>query len=235
MQAFVPDYIHFREHRDEFNAILGRINRNSSETTAVELLFTELWDYIDRAKQTLAERIAEECPFDRFQIECEKEWESYCHILGQTSGKSVDLWQLLQPALRIMRRREPHILTEVRSQHASLGSVSAFIPHRHRVLFLSGQGTNARLAKTLLDQTGWLKHSNFDFVVPDALYEMPAFTNEEQLEKIGLDGLVKSGLYDKNARYREWRAGFEDLFLVIGIIGTKSNCISIKIQSPFSW
>ncbi|OTQ83183.1 hypothetical protein BG30_18040 [Bacillus subtilis subsp. subtilis] len=93
-----------------------------------------------------------------------------------------------------------------------MGSVSAFLPHRPRVLFLSGQGTDARLAKTLLDQTGWLKQSNLDFVVPDAPYEMPAFTNEEQLKQLGLDGLVKSGLYDKNTRYREWRAGFEDLF-----------------------
>jgi hypothetical protein len=80
------------------------------------------------------------------------------------------------------------------------------------VLFLPGQGTNARLARALLERTGWIGRSNLDFVVPDAPYEMPAFTNEEQLKQIGLDGLVSVGLYDKTARYREWRAGFEALY-----------------------
>ena len=64
----------------------------------------------------------------------------------------------------------------------------------------------------LLERTGWISRSNLEFVIPDAPYEMPAFTNEEQLKQIGLDTLVNAGLYDKKARYREWRAGFEALF-----------------------
>ncbi|GAE32915.1 hypothetical protein JCM9152_4510 [Halalkalibacter hemicellulosilyticusJCM 9152] len=214
VQSFVPAYIHFREHPNEFNAVLERIKKESLGMTTLERLYTELWDFIDHAKQNLAKRITEECPFDRFQIECEEEWKSYCNKLGGTLSEGESIWKLLQPALQIIHRRDPHNLSEVRRQTSLLreGSISVFVPRRYRVLFLPGQGTDARLARTLLDQTGWLKKSNLDFVVPDAPYEMDAFTNEEQLQKLGLDGLVKSGLYNKNTRYREWRAGFEDLF-----------------------
>ena len=111
-----------------------------------------------------------------------------------------------------MHRRNPQAPVELRIHHPLLGALSVFVPRRPRVLFLPGQGTNARLARSLLERTGWIDRSHLDFVVPDAPYEMPAFTNEVQLEQIGLSQLVSVGLYDKTARYREWRAGFEALY-----------------------
>lgn len=212
VQAFVPAYTYFRDYPDELKAVLTRMNKHTSGSTSLGYLFTVLWDYIDRAKKILAERVIEECPFDLFLLECENQWKNYCRLLDPTSKKGEEFWQLIQPTLQILNHRESHIPMEVRNHHDSWGLISTFVPHRQRVLFLPGQGTNARLVKTLLDQTGWLKRSNLDFVIPDAPHEMNAFTNSEQLGKLGLDGLVEVGLYDKNARYREWRAGFNVLF-----------------------
>jgi thioredoxin reductase/aryl carrier-like protein len=212
VQSFALAYLKFRKHRDEFQKALNRINTDSPTSSDAERILIELWDFVEPAKRTVAERTMELCPFDRFQVERETEWENYSHILDASPEKSKTLWQLMQPIISIIHRRNPSTPTETRSQHLSLGSLSVFIPRHRRVLFLPGQGTNARLARTLLERTGWIGRSNLDFIIPDAPYEMPAFTNEEQLRQIGLDGLVAVGLYDKNARYREWRAGFEALY-----------------------
>ena len=212
VQSFAPAYLKFRQDPAHFARALARIGAESPATSNAERVLIELWDFVEPAKRVLAERIAERCPFDRFQVEREAEWERYSRMLGGDEAQAKALWKLLPPALALMHRRSPHPLAELRSEHPSLGALSVFAPARRRVLFLPGQGTNARLARALLERTGWIGRSNLDFVVPDAPYDMPAFTNEEQLQKIGLDGLVSSGLYDKSARYREWRAGFEDLF-----------------------
>jgi hypothetical protein len=212
VQAFVSAYLAFRQNRVQFERALAHINTDSSTTTYAERILIELWDFIEPVKQIVAERTTELCPFDRFQQEREREWDHYSKLLGATSNEGKALWHLLQPTLSILQRRQPDRPMEARNEHHSFGSLSLFIQRRHRVLFLPGQGTNSRLARTLLEQTGWISRSNLDFVIPDAPYEMPAFTNEEQLRQIGLDGLVKTGLYDKTARYREWRAGFEMFF-----------------------
>ncbi|WP_312573935.1 hypothetical protein, partial [Staphylococcus saprophyticus] len=99
----------------------------------------------------------------------------------------------MKPTLDIIKKRYPSLPIETRKYNPLFGSISTYIPSKPRVLFLAGQGTNSQLSKELLDQTGWLKHSNLDFVIPDAPFEMPAFTNEEQLELLGLDELLKSG------------------------------------------
>ncbi len=211
VQSFAPAYLKFRQRPGDFARALARINTESPATTNAERVLIELWDFVEPTKRVLAERIAERCPFDRFQSEREAEWARYARLLGGTEAQSRALWQLQRPTLALMHRRNPHTPTELRNHHASLGPLSVFVPARRRVLFLPGQGTNARLARALLEKTGWIGRSNLDFVVPDAPYEMPAFTNEEQLQKIGLDGLVSVGLYDKSAHYREWRAGFEEL------------------------
>ncbi len=213
VQAFVPAYLHFRQNPKAFDRALGRITNKSSTSTTAERILLELWDYLEPAKRILAERTSALRPFDRFQTEREAEWANYIRILGATNDEEKALWNLLKPVLSLMHRRNPMTPTEKRNEHPSFGSMSIFVPRRRRVLFLSGQGTNGRLARTLLERTGWIGRSNLDFVIPDAPYEMPAFTNEEQLKKIGLDGLVTEGLYDKTTTYREWRAGFESLWL----------------------
>ncbi|HWU90969.1 MAG TPA: SDR family NAD(P)-dependent oxidoreductase, partial [Kofleriaceae bacterium] len=212
VQAFVPAYLHFRQHRDEHARALARITAETTAATTAERVLVELWDFVEPVKRTLAERTAELLPFDRFQVEREAEWQRYSRMLGAPDDEPDAMWHLLRPTLSLMHRRHPHAPIECRSRHALLGVLSVFVPRRRRVLFLAGQGTNARLARTLLERTGWIGRSQLDFVVPDAPYEMPAFTNDEQLEQIGLSGLVSVGLYDKTARYREWRAGFEALY-----------------------
>ncbi len=213
VQSFAPAYLRFRKHPQDFTRALSRINNEDSPNSYTERILIELWDDIEPAKRTVAERTMELCPFDRFQVEREREWQHYISLLtAKSSLPGRELWSFLHPTLSIHQRRNPSLPAEKRSHHPLLGSLSVFVPKRRRVLFLPGQGTNGRLARTLLDRTGWLERSHLDFVIPDAPYEMPAFTNEEQLRQIGLDGLVGIGLYDKTAIYREWRAGFEALF-----------------------
>ena len=212
VQAFVPAYLHFRGNRNKFDQTLSRIMKESSKTTIAEHIFVELWDYLEPAKNIVAERTLELCPFDQFQMEREHEWKMYFDLLGCQEGMVKGLWDFLHPSISLISRRNPALPIETRDEHPSLGKVSTFVPSRKKILFLPGQGTNARLARTLLNQTGWLGHSKLDFIIPDAPFEIPAFTNEEQLRQIGLDGLVESGMYDKTAKYREWRAGFETLF-----------------------
>jgi acyl carrier protein len=212
VQAFAPAYLHFRSHREEYERAMARITSAVSASTDAERVLIELWDFVEPTKRVLAERTIELLPFDRFQVEREGEWERYRRMLGGTGEEGHALWPLLRPTLSLVHRRNPQVPVEMRSRHPILGSLSVFVPRRQRVLFLPGQGTNARLARSLLERTGWIDRSHLDFVVPDAPYEMPAFTNEEQLEQIGLSSLVSVGLYDKTARYREWRAGFEALY-----------------------
>ncbi|MDN3509381.1 MAG: SDR family NAD(P)-dependent oxidoreductase [Candidatus Neptunochlamydia sp.] len=212
VQAFVPAYLYFRRNRNKFDQALARIMKESSNTTIAERIFVELWDYLEPAKNIVAERTLELCPFDQFQMEREHEWKMYFDRLGCQEGTVKGLWHFLRPSIALISQRNPAFPIETREEHPSLGKLSTFISYRKKILFLPGQGTNARLARTLLQQTGWLGHSKLDFVIPDAPFEIPAFTNEEQLRQIGLDGLVESGIYDKTAKYREWRAGFETLF-----------------------
>ncbi|QSQ17682.1 SDR family NAD(P)-dependent oxidoreductase [Myxococcus landrumensis] len=212
VQTFASAYLHFRDDRAAHARSLARLTAPSSTTTDAERVLLELWDFVEPAKRTLSERTQEVLPFERFLVEREAEWGRYCRLLGGTEKDGLALWPLLRPALSLVHRRNPRAPVEMRSEHPLLGTVSVFVPRRPRVLFLPGQGTNARLARTLLERTGWIDRSHLDFVVPDAPYEMPAFTNELQLEQIGLSQLVSVGLYDKTARYREWRAGFEALY-----------------------
>jgi len=212
VQAFVPAYINFRRNTDKFKKALSRIISQASSSTVAERIFVELWDFLEPAKRIVAERTRTLCPFDRFQIERENEWKAYSQMLSNQKENTKGLWELLYPTLSYINRRNPQAPIETRSLYSSVGKLSVFVPHRKKVLFLPGQGTNARLARTLLEQTGWIGRSHLDFVIPDAPFEMPAFTNEEQLKMIGLNGLVESGLYDRNAIYREWRAGFEKLY-----------------------
>ncbi len=229
VQAFAPAFLHFRAHPQEHARALARITAKTATSTEAERVLVELWDFLEPLKRVVAERTAELLPFDRFQVEREAEWTRYARLLradvpdvddapnsGDSSDSTSELWSLLGPALTLVHRRNPQVPVEQRGIYSSLGpslgALSVFAPRRPRVLFLPGQGTNARLARTLLERTGWLDRAHLDFVVPDAPYEMPAFTNDQQLEQVGLSGLVSLGLYDKTARYREWRAGFEALY-----------------------
>ncbi|ENZ5483106.1 MULTISPECIES: SDR family NAD(P)-dependent oxidoreductase [Serratia] len=212
VQAFARAYIHFRENPSAFTNSLSRIMTESQKTTNAERIFMELWDFIEPAKKTVAARTAELYPFDRFQVERENEWRNYAQLLGASEGEMTALWQLLEPAMSILHRRNPAMPVEKRYIHKRFGAMSVYVPRRRRVLFLSGQGTNARLAKSLLERTGWSARTDLEFVIPDAPYEMPAFTNEIQLQQIGLTQLVESGVYDTQGKYREWKAGFERLW-----------------------
>lgn len=128
--------------------------------------------------------------------------------------------------MSILHRRNPAAPVEKRYTHERFGAMSVYVPRRRRVLFLSGQGTNARLAKSLLERTGWSTRTDLEFVIPDAPYEMPAFTNEIQLQQIGLTQLVESGVYDTQGKYKEWKAGFERLWEEFH--GTEHQAISAQ-------
>lgn len=212
VQVFATAYIHFRTHVEDFKAAVARITHPNEKSTVAERILVELWDFLEPAKRTVAERTRELCPYDRFQVEREAEWARYAAALGASHNEGQVLWNLIQPTLELLYYRNPNSPIEKRRDSSSPSLSSIFVPNRKKVLFLSGQGTNGRLVRSLLERTGWIGHSNFDFVIPDAPYLMPAFTNEEQLEKIGLNHLVEVGLYDKKAQYREWHAGFEILW-----------------------
>ncbi|MFU2314454.1 SDR family NAD(P)-dependent oxidoreductase [Staphylococcus saprophyticus] len=211
VQSFVQPYIDYKKDPIKFDKLMKRIKNNKKEST-VEILYTELWDYLEKAKKNLASHVEEECPFDAFQSKCESDWEYYSKLLTNDTLSTISLWELMKPTLDIIKKRYPSLPIETRKYNPLFGSISTYIPSKPRVLFLAGQGTNSQLSKELLDQTGWLKHSNLDFVIPDAPFEMPAFTNEEQLELLGLDELLKSGMYKKNTSYKEWKSGFELLY-----------------------
>lgn len=212
VQAFAHAYIHFRGNPSAFSNSLSRIITESPKTTNAERIFMELWDFIEPAKKTVAARTTELYPFDRFQIERENEWRNYAQLLGASEGEMTALWPLLEPVMSMLHRRNPNMPVEKRYTHERFGAMSVYVPRRRRVLFLSGQGTNARLAKSLLERTGWSARTDLEFVIPDAPYEMPAFTNEIQLQQIGLTQLVDSGVYDTQGKYKEWKAGFERLW-----------------------
>uniref|UniRef100_UPI00397D78F2 phosphopantetheine-binding protein n=1 Tax=Amycolatopsis sp. lyj-90 TaxID=2789285 RepID=UPI00397D78F2 len=213
VQALAEAYLHFRGKPDDLVSTLARISSESSGRSYAERLLIELWDFIEPAKNKVAARTLELCPFDRFQREREAEWDSYCNSLGRSPAEEEGgLWDLLSPALSVLHRRNPGVPLEKRARHREFGTVSVFVPKRHRVLFLPGQGTSARLSRAMLDRTGWLKRQDIEFVIPDAPFEIPAFTDGQQLEMLGLDSLVQEGLYDTAGVYREWNAGFQELW-----------------------
>lgn len=209
VQVFAKAYIHFRRHPDSFKSALRRIGNDKQGKTVAERIFMELWDFIEPAKKLTAQRTQELLPFDRFIVEREREWLQYGELLGLPSSS---MWPLLRPVHSILARRQPSSPVEQRTQSEKFGKFSVFTARKKRVLFLPGQGTNGRLARSLLERTGWLARTDLEFTVPDAPFELPAFTNEEQLRQVGLDGLVSLGVYDRSATYREWRAGFETLW-----------------------
>ncbi|MFD4354067.1 SDR family NAD(P)-dependent oxidoreductase [Nocardia sp. NPDC058518] len=212
LQAFAEAYLHFRDHPAELESSLDRISSESSGRSYTERVLVELWDFIEPAKKNVASRTLELCPFDRFQREREAEWQTYAESFGDHAEDVDGLWDLMSPTMAIRHRREPGLPVERRVQHARFGPVSVLVPHRHRVLFLPGQGTDARLSRALLDRTGWTKREDLEFVIPDAPFAMPAFTNVEQLDMIGLKTLAEEGVYDIAGSYREWNAGFLELW-----------------------
>lgn len=211
VQIFSQAYIYYKNHSEEFENLIKKINDNKS-SSSLDILFTELWSLIAKAKTNLSNRIHETCPFDKLMIYIEKEWKNYYQQLSTENLEKYALWKLLSPSMKVLEKRENHFLDQKHSYYNNIGMVSTFQPIKKKVLFLSGQGTNSRLSKILLEKTGWLAKSNFDFVIPDPPFEINAFTNEEQLKKLGLDILIDEGLYDTSSKYREWSSGFDRLF-----------------------
>jgi hypothetical protein len=82
-----------------------------------------------------------------------------------------------------------------------------------RLLFLPGQGTSGSISYHILQQNGWIsKLSNYlEFFIPNPLFIMAPFTNTEQLKLLGLDMLMKEGIYSTNSSCFEWKAGFDQL------------------------
>lgn len=212
LQAFAEAYLYFWDNPAELKALFERISVENSDKSSSERLLVELWDFIERAKKNVASRTAELCSFDRFQKEREVEWQMYAALMGAPSAEGEGLWDVMSPTMALLHRREPAIPVERRVKHRDFGSVSIFAPRRHRVLFLPGRGTDARLARAMLKRAGWTRRDDLEFVIPDAPYPMPAFTSAEQLEIRGLDSLADEGLYDVTGTYREWRAGFAELW-----------------------
>lgn len=212
LQAFAEAYLHFRENTAELEALFARIAVEDSSRSSSERLLVELWDFIERAKRNVASRTAELCPFDRFQREREAEWQAYSALMGETADEGEGLWSMIPPTLSLLHRRDPASPVERRVRHEDFGSVSIYAPRRHRVLFLPGRGTDGRLARAMLKKAGWTRREDLEYVIPDAPYPMPAFASAEQLEIRGLDSLAEEGLYDVTGTYREWKAGFPELW-----------------------
>ncbi|ENY6497278.1 SDR family NAD(P)-dependent oxidoreductase [Vibrio parahaemolyticus] len=212
VQCFAKAYVHFRQDPKQFTEAHKRITSTASSISVAERIFIEVWDIIEPAKRNLAQRTRERLPFERFQVEREQEWRNYAELLGVSDGKTKEMWDLLNPTIAIKSRREPESPAEVRLDDTKYGDFSVFKTKRKSVLFLPGQGTDARLARSLLERTGWLQRTELDFTIVDAPFVLPAFTNETQLQQVGLDGLVELGIYNREASYREWRAGFETLW-----------------------
>ncbi|MFD0021713.1 KR domain-containing protein [Streptomyces sp. NPDC058382] len=212
LQAFAEAYLHFRDNPEELEALFGRISVGDSSRSATERLLVELWDFIERAKRNIASRTVELCPFDRFQREREAEWRAYSELMGGTAEHSEGLWAMMPPTMALLHRRDPAAPVERRVRDRDFGSVSVYAPRRHRVLFLPGRGTDGRLARAMLKKAGWARREELEFVIPDAPYAMPAFSTAEQLEMRGLDALAEEGLYDPAGTYREWKAGFPELW-----------------------
>ncbi|MFE9722752.1 SDR family NAD(P)-dependent oxidoreductase [Streptomyces sp. NPDC005794] len=212
LQAFAEAYLHFRDNPAELKALFGRIAVETSEKSSSERLLVELWDFIERAKRNVASRTVELCPFDRFQSEREGEWRAYSALLGESADEGEGLWSVMSPTVSLLHRRDPAFPVERRVKHDDFGSISIFVPRRHRVLFLPGQGTDGRLSRAMLKKAGWTRREDLEFVIPDAPYAMPAFSGAEQLEIRGLDSMVEEGLYDVAGTYREWKAGFSELW-----------------------
>ena len=81
---------------------------------------------------------------------------------------------------------------------------------RHRILFLHGMATSARLAETLLSQCGWLDSTlPFEFVLLDAPHTAEGWVDTELQESLGLAGLIRAGVYDPMATQRTWGTQFK--------------------------
>ncbi|MBT2459211.1 SDR family NAD(P)-dependent oxidoreductase [Streptomyces sp. ISL-86] len=212
LQAFAEAYLHFLENPAELEVLFGRIAVENSDKSSSERLLVELWDFIERAKKNVASRTAELCPFDRFQREREAEWQAYSTLMGEAADEGEGLWRLMSPTMALLHRRDPAVPVERRVRRDDFGSMSIYVPRRHRVLFLPGQGTDGRLARAMLKKAGWTRREDLEFVIPDAPYAMPAFTSPEQLAVRDLDSLAEEGLYDVTGIYREWKAGFSELW-----------------------
>ncbi|WP_203184101.1 SDR family NAD(P)-dependent oxidoreductase [Streptomyces pratensis] len=212
LQAFAEAYLHFRDNPGELKALFDRIAVGAPERSSSERLLVELWDFIERAKKNVASRTVELCPFDRFQKEREAEWRAYSALMGDSGDGQEGLWGVMSPTMSLLHRRDPAFPVERRFEHDDFGSVSIFVPRRHRVLFLPGRGTDGRLSRAMLKRAGWTRREDLEFVIPDAPYAMPAFSGAEELKIRGLDSLVEAGLYDVAGTYREWKAGSSELW-----------------------
>ena len=82
-------------------------------------------------------------------------------------------------------------------------------PLKSRILFLHGQGTSASIARTLLEMRGWFDKLPFEFVIPDGTHEVEAWTDDDALKNLGLEGLHRAGLYDTSEPQRMWAARFD--------------------------
>ncbi|MGJ7907999.1 KR domain-containing protein [Actinopolyspora sp. H202] len=212
VQAFAEAYLHFRDNPSELAGSLGKIASDASGRSPAERLLVELWEIVDRAKDNVASRTLSLCPFDRFQKEREAEWQAYAEMMGYSVSEKMDLWSVMAPTISLLHRRDPSLPVERRVRNKQFGPISVFVPQRHRVLFLPGRGTNGHLSRSMLKRAGWTRRDDVEFVIPDAPYVIPAFSDAEQLEMLGLNSLVEEGLYDFAASYREWKAGFPELW-----------------------
>lgn len=196
----------------DINTLDSLFSRIANSNTPSNILFKELSSFILKSKKILANKVREGCSYDKITIILEQEWNNYFDILKNKQSRYYSFDNLLIPVSKILQKKNGNFLFNNVSYSMDTGFVSLLKSNKYKILFLPGQGTNARLAKILLQKTGWFNESRFDFVIPDPPFTMDAFTNDEQLEKIGLDSLIEEGIYNKNYKYKEWGAGFERLF-----------------------
>lgn len=228
VQCFAKAYIKYRTDIDEFEKILSRLTISDNSSTLEERIIIALWEFIEPAKKNLSVKTMVQFPLHKFVENRIDEWNGYLKTLAPE--RNYDLQNLLKPFFTLMKVRDPENLvynTYEKNKH--------FIQAKKRkvnILFLPGQGTNAYLAHTLLHRTGWLHQEYLDFTILDPPFTLPAFTNDIQLEKLGLDQLVKEKIYDKNETYKEWKFGFDALYAYhernVPILQTKEDKDHLK-------
>lgn len=208
VQSFALAFIHFRRRPEMLNQTLSKIKQLQNDSELHTQMMVMLWDFLLPAKQALSQRTQHICPFNSFLQEREHDWNRYQHLLRNQT--KIDFFNLLKPTINELRRSEPMRLFKEQSVNNKTISVYRSKP-KHRVLFLHGQGTDGAIACTLLERCGWFEQfkDQLEFVVPDAPFEMDAFTNKQQLSQIGLDSLVEQHLYNLNLKYKEWNADFD--------------------------
>lgn len=197
VRAYARAFDYYRQHPDIFRSDIA------DRGVTADLISQTLHRFFLDAKVVGASNVKAELPPARFLQEREENWRRFAVRLGVDVDPGAYL-ELASPARKVAQIAMRNTVVPLRRN----GLLVLAPPRTLRILFLHGQGTDSALAHHMLSEAGW-GDLPVHWVVPDGFFPSSSFRNPQQQELVGVETLVRTGVYKEDREYREFAGNFD--------------------------